>query len=211
MDRDNKQISPTVSVDDTQKEDAIAAAAQIQAQEFSQVTNLQGDAGAVESEGKAYESQSQEPTSASLTVDSGPGFVHVNGDVGGSGHNETLVDVIAVPCAGADPIETWTFSHELCGDVSLPAEPYSGSCTCLRKHSPWVVRDLRMSANIARVFLYKHRALEEGMTLQSLSDDLLDQVEKMREGTVGVPAHSRCQIRYADRSTAGAASLFHRP
>jgi hypothetical protein len=209
MDRANKQNNPTVAVDDPQKEDA-AAAAQIQVQDFSQVTTPQDDAGPVETEGQAPESQSREPASASLTVDSGPGFVHVNGDVGGSGHNETLVDVIAVPCAGADPIQTWTFSHELCGDVSLPGEPYSGSCTCLRKHSPWVVRDLRMSANIARVFLYKHRALEEGMTLQSLSDDLLDQVGKIRAGAVGVPS-PRPSTRHADGSTAGASSLFHRP
>ncbi|SPQ26881.1 f7fc94f9-3269-4434-ac68-0c9a4b323fc4 [Thermothielavioides terrestris] len=130
----------------------------------------------------------QEPQAA-LAADLGPGFVDVNGDVGGPGHNETAVDVIAVPCPGADPLQTWSTGPELGGDTSA-----LGSRSSLRRPSPWVTRDLRISANIARVFLYRHRALEEGLTLESLSEDLLDQVSQMRNAASSRPlffiAHS---------------------
>ncbi|KAJ4293907.1 hypothetical protein N0V88_005421 [Collariella sp. IMI 366227] len=128
----------------------------------------------------------------SLAPGWGPGFVDVSGDVGGSGHNETEVDVIAVPCPGADPLLTWTYGHELCGNVSIASE--GGSRTSLRRPSPWVTRDLRIASSIARVFLYRHRALEEGMTLDSLSSDLLEQVAQSRRGAKSRPlffiAHS---------------------
>ncbi|KAK4119531.1 hypothetical protein N657DRAFT_253674 [Parathielavia appendiculata] len=176
MESDANQNSPSpVSADDAEPIDAVAAASQIHVKDFSQAKTSPDDAEQGETEGPAHESQAlQSSSSASLTAAGPwPGFVHVNGDVGGPGHNETFVDVIAVPCPGAEPIRTWTFGHELCGDAN-PAD-----CP---KHSPWIVRDLRMSANMARVFLYKHRALEEGMTLQDLSEDLLHLVEKMRAG-----------------------------
>ena len=38
-----------------------------------------------------------------------PGFQCVYGDIegAGTGYNKTTVDIIAVPCIGADPIDTW--------------------------------------------------------------------------------------------------------
>ncbi|KAK3303310.1 uncharacterized protein B0T15DRAFT_560288 [Chaetomium strumarium] len=135
--------------------------------------------------------QVQESHAPSLPAELGPGFVDISGDVGGTGHNETSVDIIAVPCPGADPVWSWTYSHEFYSDASNPSDLGShdvGSRSSLRRcsrPSPWITRDLRMSASIARVFLYRHRALREGMTLESLSEDLLDQVEQVRKEAVG--------------------------
>jgi hypothetical protein len=142
-------------------------------------------------------------------LESAPGFVDVNGDVGGPGHNETVVDVIAVPCPGADPIQTWTFGHEPYTDASIPSE--TGSRSSLRRPGPWVTRELRMAASIARVFLYRHRALEDGMTLASLSEDLLDQVERIRNGAVGGLARLCSLGWHADLQLGRAPIVFYRP
>jgi hypothetical protein len=158
-----------------------ASAAQIQVKDFSPAPPQDDDV-AEKQKGLAWESLGADPTPAPLPADSGPGFVDVNGDVGGSGHNETVVDIIAVPCPGADPINTWTFGHETSGDASTSGE--MGSRSSSRRPGPWVTKNLRMAASIARVSLYRHRALEDGMTLKSLAEDLLDQVERIRDGAV---------------------------
>ncbi|TKW49079.1 hypothetical protein CTA1_2021 [Colletotrichum tanaceti] len=36
-----------------------------------------------------------------------PGFADIDGEVDGLGYNETSVDIVCVPCPGADPVETW--------------------------------------------------------------------------------------------------------
>jgi hypothetical protein len=141
----------------------------------------------------------------------GPGFVDVDGDVGGSGHNETVVDIIAVPCPGADPIQTWTYDQEFYGEPG-PCEigSHISPRSSLRRPSPWVTGKLRNSASIARVLLYKHRQLEEGMTLGSLSKDLLGQVERIRRGAVGVLPPSSLS-RHADSLPAITPPVFYRP
>ncbi len=154
----------------------------------------------------------QEPVATVPSVDhSGPGFVDVDGDVGGSGHNETVVDIIAVPCPGADPIRTWTYDLDFFGE---PGPCETGSHTSphgsIRRPNPWVKGKLRSSASIARVLLYKHRELEDGMTLQSLSEDLLNQVDRIRRGAVGVLPPSS-QSRQADSQAANTPLVLHRP
>ncbi len=141
-------------------------------------------------------------------ADAEPGFVHIDGDIGGTGYNDTKADVVVVSCPGADPVRTWTcdplpedyfdspeyseLHHlptvgKLAGDVILsPA---------IDRHHPkaghtWVRQGIRRSVNTARVLIYRHRALAEGLTLESLARDLLDQVQKQRQDTVcetGVP------------------------
>lgn len=172
-------------------QDATTHGPQTEAQDFTTIPsqNVTAEQGGVD-EKKSQESLSQDVAADSVTFDSGPGFVDVNGDVGGPGHNETEVDIVTVPCPGADPVQTWTYDHTHDRRVcSINANV--GSRTSLRMPSPWVTRDLRRRISIARVFLYKHRALEEGMTLKSLSEDLLDQIEQTRRGTVSVPPPSR--------------------
>ncbi|KAL2127861.1 hypothetical protein VTI74DRAFT_10082 [Chaetomium olivicolor] len=197
MERDNN--NPTQKAEDVPVETsnpqttrAAATAADIRIKDFSQVPTSRDDVEIGEKGGEVQDTVGRGSAAVSLAAGWGPGFVDVSGDVGGPGHNETLVDIIAVPCPGADPIQTWTYGHELCSDASIPSEV--GSRSSLRRPTPWVTRDLRNAASIARVFLYRHRALEDGMTLESLSDDLLEQVLQNRRGTQSRPlffiAHS---------------------
>ncbi|ROW03044.1 hypothetical protein VMCG_05702 [Cytospora schulzeri] len=129
-----------------------------------------------------------------------PGFAHVDGEIGGSGYNETLVDIVTVPCPGADPVETWTrdplpdgfFGNpndneltnyptvkELAGDAILT--PGIGGNFPKAAHL-WVRQGIRRYANTARVLLYRHRELTDHTTLEGLARDLLDKVLQRREG-----------------------------
>jgi hypothetical protein len=133
------------------------------------------------------------------------GFAFVDGEVGGSGYNETKVDVVAVPCPGANPLRPWVGSEPFPEGYFSP--PFDAEE--LNKHpalkelagktilSPgvsknlpkaahvWVRQGIRKSANTARVLLYRHRTLAEGVTLEALADDLMEHVIKRREGLVG--------------------------
>lgn len=128
-----------------------------------------------------------------------PGFAHINGDIGGSGYNETRVDIITVPCPGADPVETWTrdplpngyfgnpsdnelTAHptvkELAGDAVL--SPGIGRDFTKAAHL-WVKQGIRRYASTARVLLYRHRELSNNIKLDSLARDLLDNVMLTRD------------------------------
>ncbi|POS72793.1 hypothetical protein DHEL01_v208813 [Diaporthe helianthi] len=129
-----------------------------------------------------------------------PGFAHVDGEVGGVGYNETKVDIITVPCPGADPVETWTRDplpdnffgepgqndltsqptiKELAGDAILT--PGIGGNFPRAAHL-WVRQGIRRYANTARVLLYRHRELTYSTTLEGLARDLLENVFQRREG-----------------------------
>lgn len=128
-----------------------------------------------------------------------PGFAHVDGDIGGSGYNETTVDVIAVPCIGASPVETWTRDPLPDGYFGLPPQTELGKYPTVKElpgssilspgihgHLPtakhlWVRQGLRMEVNTARVMLYRHRELTEGLTLDQMADDLLESIRRMRQ------------------------------
>lgn len=128
-----------------------------------------------------------------------PGFAQVSGDIGGSGYNETRVDIITVPCPGADPVETWIrdplpdgyfgtpvdnelATHptlkELAGDAVL--SPGIGGSFIKAAHL-WVKQGIRRYASTARVLLYRHRELTESTDLDSLARDLLDKVLLTRD------------------------------
>ncbi|KAK1598445.1 uncharacterized protein LY79DRAFT_506243 [Colletotrichum navitas] len=126
-----------------------------------------------------------------------PGFVHIDGDVNGRGYNETLVDIVCVPCPGADPVETWArdplpegyFGRP--GDVSTTAVKELAGASILsptiNRHLPmathlWVRQGIRKEVSEARVLLYRHRELVEGMTLDDLALDLIEQVWNVRYG-----------------------------
>lgn len=141
-------------------------------------------------------------TSSINQADLGPGFAYIDGEIGGTGYNDTKVDVITVACPGADPVQTWTLDP-------LPQDVFGpGPSTELRRMPTtrrplsdippppaldhplpkagqvWVRQGIRRSANTARVMLYRHRPLGEGINLESLARDLLDQVQQQRQGTV---------------------------
>ena len=155
------------------------------------------------------------PRSSVNQADSGPGFAFIDGEVGGTGYNDTKVDVITVACPGADPVQTWTLDP-------LPQDFFDAGASAELRRMPttrrplsdipplpvldhplpragqvWVRQGIRRSANTARVMLYRHRPLSEGINLDSLARDLLDQVQQQRRGTVsgcgwpwGYPANS---------------------
>lgn len=127
-----------------------------------------------------------------------PGFAHVDGEVGGSGYNETTVDIVTVPCPGADPVETWTrdplpegyFGNPADNDLtSQPAikrlagdailSPGIGSHFSKAAHL-WVRQGIRRYANDARVMLYRHRELTDNTTIDGLARDLLESVIERR-------------------------------
>ncbi|KAI1149498.1 hypothetical protein F4825DRAFT_430173 [Nemania diffusa] len=129
-----------------------------------------------------------------------PGFEHVDGDIEGCGYNETTVDIIAVPCIGASPIDTWARDPLKEGYFTLPPptelDKYStvkelpGSSVLtptitrvLPKASHlWIRQGIRKEVDKARVMLYRHREIVEGMTIESAADDLIGQVMKIRAG-----------------------------
>ncbi|KAI3335701.1 hypothetical protein F4824DRAFT_510599 [Ustulina deusta] len=129
-----------------------------------------------------------------------PGFEHIDGDIEGCGYNETTVDIIAVPCIGASPIDTWARDPLSEGYFTLPTPtelenfstvkelPGSSVLTptitrVLPKASHlWIRQGIRKEVSKARVMLYRHRELAEGMTIGTAADDLIEQVTKMRAG-----------------------------
>lgn len=129
-----------------------------------------------------------------------PGFVHIDGDIDGHGCNNTAVDVIAVPCVGASPVDTWARDPLVDGYFGLPSstglERYptvkklpenSILSPTINRHLPrasplWILHGIRKEVNTARILLYRHRELSEDMTLDEAAEDLLDQIEKMRAG-----------------------------
>ncbi|KAH8884663.1 hypothetical protein GQ53DRAFT_386984 [Thozetella sp. PMI_491] len=134
-------------------------------------------------------------------IDPEPGFAHVDGDIGGPGYNETKVDIIAVPCPGADPVETWARDPLPEGYFGLPQHTdhkrHSAATElaegvilspAINRHLPpaahlWVRQGIRKSISTARVMLYRHRALTEGLTLEDLAQDLVERVWQLREGS----------------------------
>ncbi|KAK5652790.1 hypothetical protein OQA88_9646 [Cercophora sp. LCS_1] len=136
-----------------------------------------------------------------LQLDPEPGFAHIDGDVGGTGYNDTKVDVVAVTCPGADPVQTWSydplpegyFGHPTLGSLARfpTVSRLAGDAIispAIDRPLPkaghmWVRQGIRKSANTARVMLYRHRALTEGTNLDLLARDLLDNVQQQRQGT----------------------------
>ena len=131
---------------------------------------------------------------------SDPGFEQIDGDIEGCGYNETTVDIIAVPCIGASSIDTWARDPLTEGYFAFPStnelDKYSTvkelpdssvlSPTINRVLSKashlWIRQGIRKEVNRARVMLYRHRELAEGMTIETAADDLIQELMKMRMG-----------------------------
>lgn len=140
------------------------------------------------------------PHSGSSHWDPSPGFAHIDGDVNGPGYNDTLVDIVCVPCPGADPVETWARDPLPEGYFGRPGEDLPPTAVkqlagasilspTINRHLPkaahlWVRQGIRKEVSEARVLLYRHRELVEGVTLEDLADDLIEQVWSVRYGNV---------------------------
>lgn len=127
-----------------------------------------------------------------------PGFAHIDGDIDGHGYNQTTVDIIAIPCVGASPVDTWArdpltedyfgfpISNELHHYSTVKELPESSILSpTINRPLPkasqmWIRQGIRKEVSTARVMLYRHRELVEGMTLDQAADDLLDQISKIR-------------------------------
>ncbi|KAI1455207.1 hypothetical protein F4805DRAFT_285651 [Annulohypoxylon moriforme] len=161
------------------------------------------DHAAPPSEGSEYDDGLDMEKSLNSSVshwDPDPGFAHVDGDIEGHGYNKTTVDIIAVPCVGASPVDTWSRDPIGDGYFSFPSSSEldryptamqlpgnSVLSPTITRNLPaathlWVRQGIRKEVNTARVMLYRHRELTEGMTLDQAADDLLEQVVKMRAG-----------------------------
>lgn len=172
--------------------------------------------------------------------DAEAGFAHMDGDVNGpTGYNETTVDIVCVPCPGARADETWARQPLPEGHFGFPAPAASESreqptlkqlagdailSPAINRHLPraahvWVRQGLRKEVSSARVLLYRHRALADGVNLELLARDLLHHVQLVREGLVRLlilplkanPEH-RCDVTDGVFFLAPlAAFVLHRP
>ncbi|KAF4975692.1 hypothetical protein FZEAL_7547 [Fusarium zealandicum] len=98
-------------------------------------------------------------------------------------HDQTTVDIITVPCPGGDPLRTWNrdgLMSRYFGALSMRDAEGSSASDPDRPALSWVRQGVRREADRARILLYEHPSTEEGATLSSLADALLDALERLR-------------------------------
>lgn len=120
-----------------------------------------------------------------------PGFAVIDGDIGGIGYNDTQVDIVAVPCPGASALRTWA-SHRgdeedstleyRTGNNSAPMASKTAAMKLNDVQNSWIRQGIRSQINTARVLLYRHRKLRDGVTIEQLADDLLTDLSRIRQG-----------------------------
>lgn len=96
-------------------------------------------------------------------------------------HDITTVDVITVPCPGGDRLRTWNREGLLgryFGAPSMRDAEISGGAD--RPSASWVRQGLRREADKARVLLYAHPDLTEGVTLNRLAEEFLEALQELR-------------------------------
>ncbi|KAI1078676.1 hypothetical protein F5B20DRAFT_200228 [Whalleya microplaca] len=195
---------------DVRKEVDDPTVASVEAQESTQGSTSnshvpEGQKSSIElsRQGEDYEDDLESVKSARSSFshwDPEPGFAHIDGDISGRGYNETTVDIVAVPCIGASPVDTWARDPLSEGYFELPTptelnkyptvKELPGSSVLsptinrlLPKASHlWIRQGIRKEVSTARVMLYRHRELSEDMTLDQAADDLLEQLRRTREG-----------------------------
>ncbi|RDA91794.1 hypothetical protein CP533_2809 [Ophiocordyceps camponoti-saundersi (nom. inval.)] len=100
-------------------------------------------------------------------------------------YDETTVDVVTVPCPGADPLRSWSrdglvgryFGAPSMRDAeAVPARHGAAS------GPSWVRQGIRREAPRARILLYAHPDLVDGITLADLADALLQELHMLRSG-----------------------------
>ncbi|ROV93978.1 hypothetical protein VSDG_06252 [Cytospora chrysosperma] len=128
----------------------------------------------------------------------GPRFVARDGDIEGQGspYNQTKVDVVLVPCPGADPYDTWT-RDRLPRDVfestfdwnkpnvkarapTLDSEMFQMS-QYIDKSPSWARSGIRKEVGFARVLSYDHGDIPEAATIKQLSMNLLELLRNERQ------------------------------
>lgn len=99
-------------------------------------------------------------------------------------HDQTTVDIVAVPCPGADPIRTWSrdgLMSRYYGALSMRDAEGSAGPDNDRPAPSWIRQGIRREADRARILLYRHPSAVEGVRLSALADALLDELDKLRK------------------------------
>ncbi|PHH77086.1 hypothetical protein CDD80_955 [Ophiocordyceps camponoti-rufipedis] len=100
-------------------------------------------------------------------------------------YDETTVDVVTVPCPGADGLQSWSRDGLVGRYFGAPsmrdAEALTARHGAASGHS-WVRQGIRREAPRARILLYAHPPLMAGTTLADLADDLLQELHALRTG-----------------------------
>ena len=104
-------------------------------------------------------------------------------------HDETTVDVVTVPCPGADPLRSWNRDGLLGRYFGAPSmrdpEVDRAAAAGTASSSSWVRQGIRREADVARILLYEHPSVAEGMTLGNLADALLVELRAVRDDENG--------------------------
>ncbi|KAM0440539.1 hypothetical protein ACHAQK_005510 [Fusarium lateritium] len=99
-------------------------------------------------------------------------------------HDQTTVDIVAVPCPGADPIRTWSrdgLMSRYYGALSMRDAEGSTGLDNDRPAPSWIRQGIRREADRARILLYRHPSAVEGVRLSALADALLNELDKLRK------------------------------
>ena len=111
-------------------------------------------------------------------------------------HDCTTVDVVTVPCPGGHPLKSWSRDGLLSRYFGAPSmrdaevnqhasstgHSHGSSSNGSEKAPPsWVRQGIRRDADKARIVLYEHPEIKEGVTLSNLADGLLEQLKRLRD------------------------------
>lgn len=95
-------------------------------------------------------------------------------------HDETTVDIVTVPCPGGHPLKTWNRDGLMGRYFGAPSMRDAEVNDADRPGPSWVRQGIRREADRARILLYEHPEITEGVTLSKLADALLDNLHSLR-------------------------------
>jgi hypothetical protein len=116
--------------------------------------------------------------------DDGDGVEHLRFTLDPAGrltHDQTGVDIVTVPCPGADALRSWNrdgLMGRYFGNLSMRDVEVREATD--RRSPSWVREGIRREANRARILLYEHPPVREGTTLNSLAMALLEELRALR-------------------------------
>lgn len=95
-------------------------------------------------------------------------------------HDETTVDIVAVPCPGGHPLKSWNRDGLISRFFGAPAMRDVEVEGSEALDASWVRQGIRRQANRARILLYEHPAAAGATTLSRLADELLKHLLMLR-------------------------------
>lgn len=124
----------------------------------------------------------QEENESSNSSQSPPAGHFIVDPSGDNTHDQTTVDIVTVPCPGADPLRTWTRDGLMSRCFGALSMRDAQAADPTRPVPSWARQGIRREADMARILLYEHPPLEHGVSLACLADALLEALGKAREG-----------------------------